>query len=271
MQYRGMLDMKRSVEQQAIMIALLLTVMSAFALIALLTTLGPTWTVFAPATCTATRCFCELPRVGNLILQPANTLSSFAYVLIGFVMIGLASARDTQSSLSPLAMRTLGVTSIIVGLGSALLHATLTLWGQFFDVVGMYLIGSFFLVRALARWRNIPDRRATLFYIALCGVLIALLIMLPEVRRWLFAVLLMAAIIIELAFARPLRPSVRLAYYVSGIAATALAFGFWISDQQGIVCDPGSLLQGHAVWHVLGAVSLWLTFCYYRSERLRGG
>ena len=186
-------------------------------------------------------------------------------------MIGLASPRDTPSSLSPLAMRTLGVTSIIVGLGSVLLHATLTLWGQFFDVVGMYLVGSFFLVRALARWRNIPDGPATSFYIALCGVLITLLIMLPEVRRWLFAVLLIAAIIVELVFARPLRPRVRIAYYLGGIVATAVAFGFWILDQQRILCAPESLLQGHAVWHVLGAISLWLTFCYYRSERLLAG
>jgi hypothetical protein len=29
-------------------------------------------------------------------------------------------------------------------------------------------------------------------------------------------------------------------------------------------------LQGHAVWHLLGAASLWLSFSYYRSERLRG-
>jgi hypothetical protein len=251
--------------------ALLFAGLSLLALIGLLLTFGPDWTAFAPATCTATHCFCELPRVGNLMLQPANSLSSFAYVVIGFLMVGLASARDTASALSPLAMRTLGATSIIVGLGSALLHATLTLWGQFFDVVGMYLVGSFFLVQALARWRNIPDGRATALYIALSGLLIILLIILPEVRRWLFAVLLIVAIVVELAFARPLRPRARLAYYLGGIFATALAFGFWILDQQRIVCEPESLLQGHAAWHMLGAASLWLTFCYYRSERSRDG
>lgn len=168
----------------------------------------------------------------------------------------------------PLAVRTLGLTAIIVGLGSALLHATLTLWGQFLDVLGMYLVGSFLLVRALSRWRRIPDGRAIALYAALCGLLVAVLIMLPEVRRWLFAVLLILAILVELVFARPLRPGARLAYYLGGICAMVVAFGFWILDQQGVVCAPHSLLQGHAVWHALGATSLWLSFSYYRSERL---
>ena len=263
----GNQDMKRAVESRAVMSALLFTILSLLVVIGMLLALGPDWSKFAPATCTATHCFCELPRVGHLMLQPANSVSSFGYVLIGFLMVSLARVRDTVSALSPLAMQTLGVTSIIVGLGSALLHATLTLWGQFFDVLGMYLIGSFFLVRALTRWRNIPDGRATAFYIGLSGMLVLLLIMLPEIRRWLFAVLLIVAIIVELVFARPLRPGARLTYYLGGLFVTALAFGIWMLDQQHIICVPESLLQGHAIWHILGAASLWLTFCYYRSER----
>lgn len=97
-----------------------------------------------------------------------------------------------------------------------------------------------------------------------------MLIGLPEVRRWLFAVLLLLAILVETIFARPLRPGARFRYYVTGLLAMAAAFGLWILDQNGVLCAPRSLLQGHAVWHVLGAASLWLTFCYYRSECCSG-
>ncbi len=153
----------------------------------------------------------------------------------------------------PLAMRTLGVTAIIVGVGSALMHATLTLWGQFLDVVGMYLIGSFELVWALARWRRIREGRAIALFASLCVVLIALLIVAPEVRRWLFAVLLLVAIFVELVFARPLRPGVRVRLFLAGLATMAVAFVIWILDQNGTLCAPHSLFQGHAVWHLLGA------------------
>ncbi len=262
--------MTQMITARSMAVALVLTGLSALGVLAALSALGPDWGAYAPASCTTTRCFCEQPRTGALVLQPANSWSSFGYVLLGFLMMVLAAGRDPASAMPPLAARTLGLTAIIVGLGSALLHATLTLWGQFLDVAGMYLLGSFLLVCALARWRAIPDGRAIALYAALCSLLVAVLIMLPEVRRWLFAVLLLLAIVIELVFARPLRPGARLAYYLGGLLATALAFGIWILDQNGVVCAPGSLLQGHAVWHLLGAVSLWLSFSYYRSERLPG-
>jgi dihydroceramidase len=161
------------------------------------------------------------------------------------------------------------VTAIFVGLGSVLLHATLSLWGQFFDVTGMYFTSGFMLVCALARWRGLSRQQAVVLYAALLAALLALLYAMPEVRRWLFAVVLIAAIVAEMGFARPLRPGVRTRYYLAGIAAKALAFTIWNLDQHGVVCAPHSLLQGHAAWHLLGATALWLTFLYYRSEEPR--
>lgn len=249
------------------LIALVLTGLCGLGFLAMLSALGPHWGTYAPATCTATRCFCELPRTGALLLQPANTWSSFGYVLVGGLLLALPYGRDRATAFSPAAARTLGVTAIVVGVGSALLHATLTLWGQFFDVLGMYLVGSFLLVCAVARWRRIPDGAAIALYAALCASLVGILIAFPEVRRWLFAVLLLMAIVVELAFARPLRPGAHLGYYLAGLSATAVAFAIWVLDQEDVVCAPRSLLQGHAGWHLLGAGSLWLTFLYYRSER----
>jgi len=249
------------------MFAIGLTALFALAFLAVLAALGPNWAAYAPASCTATRCFCELPRTGSLLLQPSNTWSSFGYVLVGCFLLVMPYDRDPGSALSPLSGRTLGVTSIIVGIGSGLLHATLTLWGQFFDVLGMYLVGSFLLISAIARWRKISDGAAVGYYVTLCGSLVAALLVFPESRRWLFAILLSAAIITELALARRYRPNAHLALYLGGLMATASAFGIWILDQQGLVCAPKSLLQGHAVWHILGAASLWLTLSYYRSER----
>ncbi|MFA6113934.1 MAG: ceramidase domain-containing protein [Sphingomonas sp.] len=243
------------------------TLLIAGPLVWLLMALGPDWSVYAPASCTATRCFCEMPRIGNLILQPANSWSSLGFVFVGFLMIVVARAADRDSAMTPVAATAFGITAIIVGLGSVLLHATLTLWGQFFDVLGMYLVGSFLLVSALARWRGMTDRRAILLYVLLCAALVAVLIMVPEVRRWLFAVVLLAAIVLELGLARPRRPGVRLRFYLAGILVNAIAFAIWNLDQHGLACAPASLIQGHAAWHLLGAVATWLTFAYYRSER----
>ena len=197
------------ISRRRLIAAMVLTAAVAAVTIALLNLIGPDWSHFAPASCTATKCFCEMPRTGALLLQ-------------------------------------------------------------FFDVLGMYLIGGFFLVSALAKWRHIPDRRAMVYYALLCAVLVAILYALPEVRRWLFAVVLLAAIILELVFARPRRSQVRTDYYVAGLIANIVAFTIWNLDQNGQLCAPDSLLQGHAVWHLLGAAALWFAFLYYRSERVAG-
>lgn len=259
--------MLQTMTRRSVFIALMLTGLFVLGFLALLAALGPDWAAYVPASCTATRCFCEAPRTGMLLLQPANTWSSFGYVLIGSLMLALPYDRDPDSALSGISGRTLGVTAIVVGVGSGLLHATLTLWGQFFDVLGMYLVGSFLLVSAIARWRRIPDGAAVVIYALMCLSLVTILIVAPEVRRWLFAVLLILAIVMEMVFARRWRPGAKIAFYLWGLAATAAAFGIWVLDQDGVVCAPHSLLQGHAVWHLLGAASLWLSFIYYRSER----
>ncbi len=244
-----------------------LTALAVLATTLLLAGLGPDWAAYAPATCTATRCFCEFPRVGALILQPADSFSSYGYVFVGLLMIVLARGDHWRSGFDRNAAAFFGITAIIVGLGSVLLHATLSLWGQFFDVTGMYFIGGFMLVGALTRWRHLSKRQAIALYVALLAVLLTLLYLVPEVRRWLFAAVLIAAIVAELGFARSLRPAVKTRLYVIGIALKALAFIIWNLDQRGIVCAPHSLLQGHAAWHLLGASALWLTFLYYRSEQ----
>jgi Ceramidase len=225
---------------------------------------------FAPASCLATHCFCEAPRAGQAVLQPANSWSSFAFVWLGSFII--AGRRDYKgSALLPGAAAVFGMASIIVGVGSFMLHATLTLWGQFADVLGMYLVATFGLVCALGRWRNWSQARSIGVFAATAKALVITLFLWPESRRWMFAVVMILALLIEIGFARHKRPRVQLRLLLIGIAANALAFGIWILDQTKRLCAPDSLFQGHAVWHLLGAVSVWMTYCYYRSERLSEG
>ncbi len=247
--------------------ALAFTVLAAIASYTLLAMTGPDWTRFAPATCLATHCFCEIPRAGQLILQPANSWSSFGFVLVGAWVMLTAGRRDAASPFTGLPALWFGITAIVIGVGSFLLHATLTLWGQFWDVVGMYLFSAFTLSWAFRRWRALGDGASVALYLALCTILIGFLITIPETRRWLFAVVLVADIVIELTFARPRRPGVQLHWYLWGIALQATAFAIWILDLTRTWCDGASLIQGHAVWHLLNAAALWTAYRYFRSER----
>jgi hypothetical protein len=220
----------------------------------------------APATCTTTHCFCENPRLGSLMLQPSNSWSSFGYVFVGFfLMLDARSGRGSTAFPSEGAIM-FGIAAITVGVGSVLLHATLTLWGQFADVLGMYLVSGFSLVYALAKIGRLDRAKSAILYIVVCAALITVLLVAPEVRRWLFFAVLLTALILEIAFARPLRPNVILRYLLLGALVKAIGFGVWVLDQNRTLCSPDSLIQGHAFWHFCGAISLWLTYCYFRSE-----
>jgi dihydroceramidase len=55
-------------------------------------------------------------------------------------------------------------------------------------------------------------------------------------------------------------------YLLLAIALMAIATVIWITDITRVICAPHSLVQGHAIWHILGAISAWLLFRYYRTE-----
>ena len=56
-------------------------------------------------------------------------------------------------------------------------------------------------------------------------------------------------------------------YFWIGFASYTLATIIWQpSKTDGVLCDPQSLLQGHALWHLLGAISMWCFYIYFRTE-----
>ena len=56
-------------------------------------------------------------------------------------------------------------------------------------------------------------------------------------------------------------------YFWAGFGAYMVATMIWIPSQDGgWLCDPDTLLQGHALWHLLGAVAMWSFYKYFRTE-----
>jgi len=59
----------------------------------------------------------------------------------------------------------------------------------------------------------------------------------------------------------------RIEWFYAGFALFATAFLIWGLDISKTICNPHSPLQGHAVWHLLGAVAAGFLYLYYASER----
>ncbi len=220
------------------------------------------WTNWKPATCMPEACFCEALRPGT-IAQPANTWSSLGFVFVGLLILSGCSTMPRAKNFTAMHALVYAGATIFIGLGSTFYHASLTFVGQFFDVMGMYLLGSFILLYNLARVRSLSARRFVIAYLALNSVLAVLLVVLPELRRYLFAGLILLALFWAYHPRRvPTSASAR-KYLAAALTTVLLAFVLFLLDLTKIFCSPESWLQGHALWHLGGALSAWLLYQAY--------
>ena len=103
-------------------------------------------------------------------------------------------------------------------------------------------------------------------YLGFNVVLGVLLVLVPEFRRYGFAGVIAAVVATEGVLRRrglrdwPLQP-----LFVA-IALQAVAFVIWNLDRTHLVCDPTLPIQGHAVWHALGALAAYALWRYFRKS-----
>ncbi len=225
-------------------------------------------------------CFCEAVR-SHGIMQPANSLSSLAFVVVAVIVMVQWVSRRTGTDLPPNRFNArraypplFVVALLVIGLGSAFYHAQLSYKGQFIDVLGMYFIATFALIYSIDRVRGLSAATVVSAYLGSNLMLAAMLWWVPVIRRVAFGLLIGGVILVELIGSQRSRAatvggdvgkmqSARLLW--SAVAVLGVAFIVWVLDYERILCSPQSLIQGHAVWHILGAVSAWLLYRYYRE------
>jgi len=202
-------------------------------------------------------CYCEAPRPG-LVAQPANTWSCLGWAGAALWMAFDASRRRRRrgrASTEALLLRgsfysTLWI--VAVGLltpGGVLFHASLTDWGGKLDQLSMYLLVVFwvaFTLGALQRWSKGPFLACHLV-----GTAFALVprVILEEVTAGLIIFGLLIAVgcatVVGTARSRALQGDWRWAVFA--LASYGLAHGV----QALVPCDPRSLVQGHALLHLI--------------------
>ena len=241
-------------------------VLIALAWISLAGVSAATWDAMQPSTCLAAgTCFCEAVHMNEALRQPANTVSSFGFVVVGLLIAAASLGLRKSARLVPLYGVALGIMTAIVGVGSAYYHASLTFTGQFFDILGMYLMASFVLIYALQRLYNLSNRNSIALYVVMNVFLTGLQVVIPDLRRYTFAIVLVVGLIVEFVYLRR-TPMIAARWLYIGLGLFALAYVIWILDNSHLLCLPDSLLQGHAVWHLLGAIATGCLYLYYASE-----
>jgi hypothetical protein len=209
--------------------------------------------------------FCE--AAAGRVRQPVNTLSN-----LGFVVAGLVIARDARRL--PAVGTAYACLVVLLGPASMAMHATESSLGGHLDMLSMYLIASFAVSYAAMRvWRRGPGFMASVFIgsLAACLAVEAVGGEIPVVMHagnLAFGALLLVALVLERRLLRHGEDVLDRRWILDAAGSLALAFAIWNTAKDGSpLCWPGSVYQGHGLWHLLCAVSAYCLFRFYASEQ----
>lgn len=218
-------------------------------------------------------CYCEQAR-GGFIEQPSNTFSNFAYILVGLMVLFHTNHGTTGSFFaSHVVYRLLfGSIVLVIGFGSMFYHMSLTNAGRFFDWFGMFLFIDFLIAFNFARIKRFSVKDFLVVYVVMCLVSVIVLATLPQsFRTPLFAleIATLVALLVSNEIWKFHTPQVIYHRYLILSAITFIvAYVIWNLDKYLIVCWPTSVFQGHALWHILVAISITFIYFYQLSEVL---
>jgi hypothetical protein len=219
--------------------------------------------------------FCEAAR-DWVVRQPANTFSNVGFVVAGLLIAWHAGVRsNVGTSLSAHRHVATAIACIVVllGPGSAAMHATQSAIGGHLDMLSMYLVASFAAAYATMRWLRGGTRLLAGTFvggIAFCELVGMRNEPLPVVMyagNAAFGLLLIGATTLEVLIMRRHEVQAQRVYAYASLASILTAFAIWNAAKSWL-CAPHSLIQGHAIWHILGAVSAYFLYRYYASEQV---
>ena len=220
--------------------------------------------------------FCEASRPG-LIKQPVNTWSNISFIISGLtigwlLMRGTFSRNNNSISQTPFYGVFYSCIVVFLGPGSMAMHATTGELGGFFDMLSMYLVASFTLSYAAMRFFRLGALYFSLMYVVLLTFCIWADGAPYHIIFWFFGdtvfmILIVLTVCVEAlnSFVRKTTHDRRWGY--GAVGSLVLAFFIWNISKTGTsLCDPYSLIQGHAIWHILDAVAAFCLFMFYASE-----
>lgn len=206
--------------------------------------------------------FCE-ERLCAWIAEPSNTWSSLGYVVIGLVML--------VQALRPLAARSLAVAmaQIMIGIGSFFFHASGIFWGELLDQVGMFMLSALIFAFSLAQAKQLSAARTVQVYVGLVLASSLLMLVVRPIGIPLFAVQLAAGLGWQIRLWSRSTGSAKSLHrpFFIGLGIFLVSFLIWLGDITGLACRPQNhLLTGHAIWHILNAISVYKLGVFYRQR-----
>ncbi|KAL0252151.1 hypothetical protein GEMRC1_001363 [Eukaryota sp. GEM-RC1] len=223
-------------------------------------------TGFVQTWCLPDNCFCEYDNKESFCRQRCNAWSSLAFAYAGVALLYYAPSLVVKPEKWLLFnLGTLSVISYVLGVGSFLFHATLTLFGERADALGMHYIGLFLCVYSLCRLAKTMGYKPPVSKLFL-QVFYPLFAIITygnfikddwETLTWVVMGSEIVVVFVSEIINSRIRKRTPSHLFIKGLSALLFALGIWILDKEHILCWPRSLFQGHSVWHISLAVAVF--------------
>ena len=202
--------------------------------------------------------WCE-EQLCAIVVEPANTWSNLAYIVIGVALIALGRRRGDRLQ------ATFGLAELVVGVFSFAFHMSTSGYLQVLDFAAMFVFVGLTLSLNCVRLGWITAARRVRWYLGGVAVFTGLVVGLrftPFPIQLVTPVLILATVVTEV-LARRRRPTVYRWFFASLV--TLVGAGVLSAlDASRVLCDPHDhVFQGHAAWHVLSAISLAFAQLFY--------
>jgi Ceramidase len=195
-------------------------------------------------------------NICGLIAQPANVMSSIAYVIAGIYFY-----YQTKNPIYSILL-------LLVGMGSIALHATVTRFGQILDFGAMFAIIMYFLYQVLKTSTNLKPK-VIIYIITLLSVIEStVLVCAVKYRIAVLAVVLVALLFIETRCIIANKLESKL--WNRGWIVFLLSFVIWLLDEYRYwdIDAIEHYFNAHAIWHIGTAYSLYIVSQYFNNKDL---
>ncbi|MDH5657608.1 MAG: ceramidase [Spirochaetia bacterium] len=223
---------------------------------------------FIPDKCIASGlCFCESSG-SSVLKQPVNTLSNLSFNIMGPLLAFYYHYRkriEKRQTAMPSAFHMLYLCLYtLTGTASFVFHATLSKAGGALDIIIMNAFAVFVLMYSLREMIQIKKIVFFICFMMLFSVMSAVKLIYDMYDLEIFAAVLSAGLLMEIVILYRTKFSAGKSFF-SGIGLFLVSFIFWFLSRKesDILCMPDSILQPHALWHVLNSLSMAFLYFHY--------
>ena len=223
--------------------------------------------------------YCEFNHPERLFHQPVNTYSNLIYFFYGIVVFQLgwkdwkafANREANTVRKFPYLSLLLAANFIYLSLGSAFFHSSLTWMGQRMDMNATY---GLTLSLICIGWVQVFVKKelSPRMQLGLVGVVLLLIAAFLPLALRISSSLLLPSLFLILLVLGTINffqyPTQRIPVRgVLSFVLLAVAIQIRALDVAKVNCDPMSIWQGHALWHLLTATSSLSMYFYFRRVK----